>query len=47
MQGPVEEVKDTADLHRIARLGLSPWAPGELPHWIRLRATVVSGRRIG
>jgi nitroimidazol reductase NimA-like FMN-containing flavoprotein (pyridoxamine 5'-phosphate oxidase superfamily) len=47
VQGPVEEVKSTTDLHRLERLGLSPWAPGELPHWIRLRATVVSGRRIG
>ena len=47
VQGPIEEVKNEADIHRIQRLGLSPWAPGELPHWIRLRATVVSGRRIG
>ena len=47
VQGPVEEVKDAADVHRIERLGLSPWAPGEKPHVIRLRATVVSGRRIG
>jgi uncharacterized protein len=46
VQGPVEEVKNDADLHRIERLGLSPWAPGEMPHWIRLRATLVSGRRI-
>jgi len=47
VQGPVEEVKSTIDVHRLERLALSPWAPGELPHWIRLRATVVSGRRIG
>jgi len=46
VQGPVEEVKNAADIHRLERLGLSPWAPGELPHWIRLRAAVVSGRRI-
>jgi hypothetical protein len=42
----VEEVKLAADIHRLERIGLSPWAPGELAHWIRLRATVVSGRRI-
>ena len=47
VQGPVEEVRNTADIHRIQRLGLSSWAPGELPHWIRLHTTVVSGRRIG
>jgi len=46
VQGPVEEVKTTAELHGLERLDLSPWAPGEKPHWIRLRTTVVSGRRI-
>jgi uncharacterized protein len=46
VQGPIEEVKATAELQRLERLGLEPWAPGEKPHWIRLRATVVSGRRI-
>jgi nitroimidazol reductase NimA-like FMN-containing flavoprotein (pyridoxamine 5'-phosphate oxidase superfamily) len=46
VQGPIEEVKETAELQRLERLGLEPWAPGEKPHWIRLRTTVVSGRRI-
>jgi nitroimidazol reductase NimA-like FMN-containing flavoprotein (pyridoxamine 5'-phosphate oxidase superfamily) len=46
VQGPVEEVKNTAELHRLERLELHPWAPGEKPHWVRLRVTAVSGRRI-
>jgi uncharacterized protein len=46
VQGPVEEVKNTAEIHRLEQLGLDPFVPGEQPHWIRLRATVVSGRRI-
>jgi nitroimidazol reductase NimA-like FMN-containing flavoprotein (pyridoxamine 5'-phosphate oxidase superfamily) len=46
VQGAVEEVKARAELHRLERLELHPWAPGEKPHWLRLRATVVSGRRI-
>src|SRR5438046_2437632 len=44
VQGPVEEIKSAAEEHRLEQLGLQPWAPGEKPHWIRLRATVVSGR---
>lgn len=47
VQGAVEEVRSQTELHRLERLGLEPWAPGELPHWIRLHASVVSGRRIG
>ena len=46
VQGPIEEIKNAADLHRVERLDLRPWAAGDKPHWIRLRATVVSGRRI-
>jgi uncharacterized protein len=46
VQGPVEEVKNTAELHRLERLELHPWAPGDKPHWVRLRVMAVSGRRI-
>jgi uncharacterized protein len=46
VQGPIEEIKSTAEEHRLERLGLQPWAAGDKPHWIRLRATVVSGRSI-
>jgi nitroimidazol reductase NimA-like FMN-containing flavoprotein (pyridoxamine 5'-phosphate oxidase superfamily) len=47
VQGAVEEFRNATELQRLERLGLEPWAPGELPHWIRLHASVVSGRRIG
>ena len=44
--GPVEEVREAAEIHRLERLELRPWAPGAKPHVFRLRATAVSGRRI-
>ena len=46
VQGPIEEITGDAELQRLEGLGLRPWAPGEKPHWIRVRATVVSGRRV-
>lgn len=46
VQGPIEEIENAAEIDRLERLGLHPWAPGEKPHWIRIRANVVSGRRI-
>ena len=44
--GTSEEVTQTAEIHRLEQLGLRPLAPGDKPHWLRIRATVVSGRRI-
>jgi len=44
--GVCEEITSPAELRRIAGLGLDPWAPGNKGHWIRIRANVVSGRRI-
>jgi nitroimidazol reductase NimA-like FMN-containing flavoprotein (pyridoxamine 5'-phosphate oxidase superfamily) len=46
VQGPIEEIKNAAEIRRLEQLDLHPWAPGEKPHWIRIRADVVSGRRI-
>ena len=46
VQGPTEEIENTAEIRRLERLDLHPWARGEKPHWIRIRAEVVSGRRI-
>jgi uncharacterized protein len=45
--GAVEEITNAAEVSRLERLGLRPWAPGAKPHWLRIRSTVVSGRRIG
>jgi uncharacterized protein len=44
--GVTEEITAPAELRRIATLGLKPWAPGHMGHWIAIRATTVSGRRI-
>ena len=46
VQGPVEEVTNTAEIHRLERLDMQLLATGEKPHWIHIRDAVVSGRRI-
>ncbi|MBV9941608.1 MAG: pyridoxamine 5'-phosphate oxidase family protein [Solirubrobacterales bacterium] len=44
--GATEEVTNPADLRRLNGLDLEPWAPGDKPHWVRIRAWTVSGRRV-
>ncbi|MBV9422315.1 MAG: pyridoxamine 5'-phosphate oxidase family protein [Solirubrobacterales bacterium] len=44
--GVTEEVTNPIDVRRLESLELDPWAPGEKPHWVRIRAWTVSGRRI-
>ncbi|MBV8946035.1 MAG: pyridoxamine 5'-phosphate oxidase family protein [Solirubrobacterales bacterium] len=44
--GATEEVTNPADLRRLDGLDLDSWAPGDKPHWVRIRAWTVSGRRI-
>ena len=44
--GATEEVTNPSDVRRLDGLGLEQWAPGEKPHWMRIRAWTVSGRRI-
>lgn len=46
VEGVSEEVTGGSEIRRLTGLGLAPWAPGEKPHWIRIRARTVSGRRI-
>lgn len=46
ISGVTAHVTSPAEVRRLERLGVSPWAPGHRPHWIRLRARTVSGRRI-
>lgn len=46
IQGFTEEITNPAELRRVEALGLEPWAPGRKGHWIRIRASTVSGRRI-
>jgi len=44
--GEVEEVTDPAEIERLEDFELEPWAPGVKTHWVRIRATSASGRRI-
>ena len=44
--GEPEEVTDSADIDRLEDLELEPWAPGAKTHWVRIRTTSASGRRI-
>lgn len=46
ISGATEQVTAPAEIRRLEGLGLASWAPGERPHWIRIRARTVSGRRI-
>lgn len=47
--GRLEEIDehDTRTLERVEHLGVSPWAAGPKPHWMRLVPTRITGRRIG
>ena len=40
------EITNPSERGRIAGLGLKPWAAGRKGRWIRIRANMVSGRRI-
>ena len=44
--GPVEEITASAERARADRVGPRPWVTGHLAHLLRIRPTVVSGRRI-
>ena len=45
IQGPSTVITDDDDLVRARRLHLRTWAPGERPHFVRIRSESVSGRR--
>lgn len=45
--GRAEVVGDERERRRLADLGLTPWALGSRPHYIRIRPEIVRGRRIG
>jgi nitroimidazol reductase NimA-like FMN-containing flavoprotein (pyridoxamine 5'-phosphate oxidase superfamily) len=46
IEGVTEEVTGEAELSRLAGIGVRTLAPGDRPHWIRIRAFTVSGREI-
>jgi nitroimidazol reductase NimA-like FMN-containing flavoprotein (pyridoxamine 5'-phosphate oxidase superfamily) len=45
--GISEAVSNPAEVRHFESLGLEPFEPSEKPHWIRIRARTVSGRRVG
>jgi len=45
-RGHAESVTDPAVLDRLRALPLVPWAPGAKPHYVRVNAADVTGRRI-
>jgi hypothetical protein len=46
IEGVTAEISRASDIGRLDGLRLQPWAPGPKPHWVRIRAWTVSGRRI-
>jgi len=45
--GRVEAVTAAAEVARLDRSSLRPWLrPEDAPHWLRIRTTAISGRRI-
>ena len=46
ISGATEVITHLAEVRRLSDLGLDVWAPGERPHWIRIRARTVTGRAV-
>ena len=44
--GQSQEVTDPDEVGRLEQIGLSPWAPGERQHFIRIRPGILNGRRL-
>jgi nitroimidazol reductase NimA-like FMN-containing flavoprotein (pyridoxamine 5'-phosphate oxidase superfamily) len=44
--GAAERISDATELTRLQPMPLVPWAPGAKPHYVRLRAGEITGRRI-
>ena len=46
IRGEATEVTDPAELARLRKLRVSPWAPGAKPHYVRILPAKLTGRRI-
>jgi nitroimidazol reductase NimA-like FMN-containing flavoprotein (pyridoxamine 5'-phosphate oxidase superfamily) len=46
IRGEAVEVTDPAELARLRKLPLDPWAPGAKTHYVRILPAVLTGRRI-
>lgn len=46
VHGRTSVVTNPSELRRLEALGVETWAPGDMPHWVHIRARTLSGRRI-
>jgi nitroimidazol reductase NimA-like FMN-containing flavoprotein (pyridoxamine 5'-phosphate oxidase superfamily) len=46
VRGEATEVTDPAELVRLRKLPLDPWAPGAKTHYVRILPAVLTGRRV-
>lgn len=46
VSGVTEEITSRDEIERLAAIAHETWAPGDTNYWARIRAYVVSGRRI-
>ena len=46
IRGHAHEVSDAAELARLEKLEITPWAPGTRQHYIRVTSLETTGRRI-
>ena len=46
VRGEAIEVTDPAELARLRKVRVSPWAPGPKTHYVRILPAVLTGRRI-
>ena len=46
VKGVTEQITQAAELARLDQLDVEAWAAGQHPYWVRIRARILSGRRI-
>ena len=46
VKGRADQIRDPAEIRRVAALPLHHWVPGGRAHWIRIAPVEVTGRRI-
>jgi len=44
--GHARQITDLAELNTVRQLGLRPWAPSELDHYLKISVEIISGRRL-
>lgn len=44
--GAAERISDPGELHHVDELGVEPWVQGAKAHWVRIRPSSITGRRI-